>query len=150
MFVYFLIVVLAVLFDFGSKALILDTLSRGEAIEVTPFFNIVFAMNTGISFSMFSNAGPWILTAVAFVICAFIIYFIITEKDVFTRACLSLVLGGAIGNIIDRIRFEAVVDFLDFHAFGYHWPAFNVADSCICIGVVLLLFRMVLNKEKKK
>ena len=150
MFVYFLIVALVILCDFASKVLILNTLTKDMVIEVAPFFNLVLAMNKGISFSMFSNAGPYILTALALGICAFIVYLLFTEKDNFTRCCLSLILGGAIGNIIDRIRFKAVVDFLDFHAFGHHWPAFNVADSCICVGVILLLFRMILKKEKNK
>ncbi|MBP5534521.1 MAG: signal peptidase II [Alphaproteobacteria bacterium] len=150
MIVYFLIVLLAVLLDFASKAVILNTLSKGLAIEVTSFFNLVLAMNKGISFSMFSNAGPYLLAILALGICAFIVYLIFKEKDAFTRCCLSLILGGAIGNIIDRVRFGAVVDFLDFHAFGYHWPAFNIADSCICVGVVLLLFRMIFKKEKNK
>lgn len=150
MTVYFLIALLVILFDFASKALVLNAIANGSVIEVTPFFNLVLAMNKGISFSMFSGAGPWILTIVALVICGFIVYFMFTEKDAFTRSCLALVLGGALGNIIDRLRFQAVVDFLDFHAFGHHWPAFNVADSCICIGVALLLFRMIFKKEKKK
>ena len=150
MIVYFSIVLLVILLDFASKAVILNTLSKGPAIEVTSFFNLVLAMNKGISFSMFSNAGPYLLTILALGICAFIVYLIFKEKDAFTRCCLSLILGGAIGNIIDRVRFGAVVDFLDFHAFGYHWPAFNIADSCICVGVVLLLFRMIFKKEKNK
>ena len=149
MVIYFLIAALVILLDFLSKAFVLDTLTKGSVIEITPFFNLVLLMNKGISFSMFSSLGPWLLTSIAVIISVVIVYFIFIEKDVFTRTCLSLILGGAIGNIIDRIRFKAVVDFLDFHAFGYHWPAFNVADSCICIGVALLLFRMIFKKEKK-
>ena len=148
--IYLLIILLAISFDFATKALILENLTRGEVIEVFPFFNLVLAMNTGVSFSMFSNAGPYFLTGLALCICAFIVYLMFTEKDVYTRSCLALILGGAIGNIIDRLQFKAVVDFLDFHVFGYHWPAFNVADSCICVGVILLLFRMIFKKEKNK
>ena len=72
------------------------------------------------------------------------------EKDGFSRCCLALMLGGALGNIIDRLRFGAVVDFLDFHAFGYHWPAFNIADSAICIGVILLIYQMTFVKKEEK
>ena len=150
MSIYFLIAALVVLADLGTKAIILNTLTFGSAIEVMPFFNLVLVMNKGISFSMFSGFDAWILTAVAFFISAILLYFLIKEKDAFTRTCLALILGGALGNIVDRIRYKAVVDFLDFHAFGWHWPAFNIADSAICIGVVLLLFRMIFKKEKTK
>ena len=71
------------------------------------------------------------------------------EKQAFAKFALALILGGAVGNIIDRIRFGAVIDFLDFHAFGYHWPAFNVADSAICLGVMLLLYQMIFMKKEK-
>ncbi len=148
--IYFFIASLVILLDLGTKALILNALTLGSQIEVTPFFNLVLAMNKGISFSMFSGAGAWVLTSLAIIICAFLIYFMVKEKNKFCKTCLALILGGAIGNIVDRIRFKAVVDFLDFHAFGYHWPAFNIADSAICIGVALLLFHMTFYKEKTK
>ena len=145
--IYLFIASLIILADIGTKALILNYLSLGHSIEVTSFFNIVHVLNKGISFSMLSNTGPVFLTSLAGLICIGIIYFLFKEKDSLSRTSLSLILGGAIGNIIDRIRFGAVVDFLDFHAFGYHWPAFNIADSAICIGVTLLLFQMFLQKK---
>ena len=145
----FFITTLIVLADFSSKAAILNNLILGETIEIAPFFNIVYVLNKGISFSMLSNAGPVILTLLAVLISLSVVYFMFKEKDSLSRTALALILGGAVGNIIDRIRLGAVVDFLDFHAFGYHWPAFNVADSAICIGVMLLLYQMIFIKKEK-
>lgn len=151
MLIYFLIALLIILADLGTKALIVANLSLGNSIEATSFFNIVYVLNKGVSFSMLSDVGPFILTALSVLISLSVVYFMFKEKDSLSRTALALVLGGAIGNIIDRIRYGAVVDFLDFHAFGYHWPAFNVADSAICIGVMLLLYQMIfIKKEKQK
>ena len=145
--IYFLIATFVALTDVTTKALVLNHLTPAQIIEVTPFFNLVYVLNRGISFSMFSNAGPIILTFLAVLISLTVIYFMFKEKDTLSKTALALILGGAIGNIIDRIRFGAVVDFLDFHAFGYHWPAFNVADSAICVGVMLLLYQMMFMKK---
>jgi len=150
MYLYFIISLIVILLDFASKEAILRTLNEGMLVEITPFFNLVYVFNPGVSFSMFSDAGPVILTVLSLFICAWIVYFIVKEKDGFSRSCLALMLGGAIGNVIDRLRFGAVVDFLDFHAFGYHWPAFNVADSAICIGVMLLIYQMTFVKKEEK
>ena len=150
MLIYFAIATLIVLTDLATKAVVISHLSLGQAIEVTSFFNIVYVLNKGVSFSMFSNVGPLILTTLTGLISISIVYFMFKEKDAFSRIALSLILGGAIGNIIDRIQLGAVVDFLDFHAFGYHWPAFNVADSAICIGVALLIYQMTFTKKEEK
>ena len=149
MLVYFIIATLIVLVDYATKAVVLSQLSLGQSIEVASFFNLVYVLNKGVSFSMLSNAGPVLLTALAVLISLSVVYFMFKEKDSFSRTALALILGGAVGNIIDRIRYGAVVDFLDFHAFGYHWPAFNVADSAICIGVMLLLYQMIFIKKEK-
>ncbi|SDH70359.1 signal peptidase II [Roseospirillum parvum] len=109
-------------------------------IEVTPFFNLVMAWNTGVSFSLFTGAGPWLLTGLSLGIAGGLMLWLARADGKRLRLALSLIIGGAIGNAIDRIRFGAVADFLDVHAMGYHWPAFNVADSAITIGAVLLVW----------
>jgi signal peptidase II len=128
--------------DQATKWLALASLDPYEPMVVTPFFNLVLVWNRGVSFGMLSGDpawGPWYLTGMSAAIGAFLIVWLYRESRVVTRVALWLVLAGAVGNIIDRLRFGAVVDFLDFHAFGYHWPAFNVADSAIVVGAGLIL-----------
>jgi signal peptidase II len=126
--------------DQVSKVLALAGLGDGAAIAVTPFFNLVLVWNRGVSFGMLAGADrPWVLVALAAVIATLLVYWLRREERLWSRRALWLVLAGAVGNVIDRLRFGAVVDFLDFHVGGYHWPAFNVADSAICIGAGLLV-----------
>jgi signal peptidase II len=120
------------------KLLVVDGV---RAIEILPFFNLVTVWNYGISFGMFNNgsaSGSIVFVGLALVIVAALLVWLRSIASPFVAAALGLVIGGAIGNVIDRLRFGAVFDFLDFHVAGWHWPAFNVADSAICIGVVLL------------
>lgn len=126
-----------------SKFTVLYYFSHGgKNIEVTGFFNIVLAWNKGVSFSMFHSEkalAQWVLTAVALLICGVIVHWMSMEKDEKTKNCFGLILGGALGNVADRLIHGAVVDFLDFHLGVHHWPAFNVADSAICIGAGFIL-----------
>ena len=111
-------------------------------IQITSFFNIVMAWNTGVSFSLFSNYGaymPSILIIVALGIVALFSVWLWRAENHIYGICYALIIGGALGNVIDRARFGAVIDFLDFHVMGYHWPAFNVADMAVVIGVGLLM-----------
>ncbi len=111
-------------------------------IEVTPFFNLVMVWNRGVSFGMFNSSGasaPWLLSGLALAVVIGLLWWLRRADQQLTGIGLGLVIGGALGNVIDRIRFGAVVDFLDFHVAGYHWPAFNVADAAICIGAGLML-----------
>ncbi|MCK5374881.1 MAG: signal peptidase II [Alphaproteobacteria bacterium] len=117
-------------------------ITQNVAIHITSFFNIVMAWNTGVSFSMFSQIGDWgpyILTAIALGITLIFCYWLMRTKHTVYAFGYALVIGGAIGNIIDRLRFGAVIDFLDIHAYGYHWPAFNVADCAVVTGIGLLI-----------
>lgn len=111
-------------------------------IQVTSFFNVVMAWNTGVSFSMLNGLGtyaPYILVAIALAITIlFSIWLWKVDKHRY-GLCYSLVIGGALGNVIDRSRFHAVIDFLDVHAYGYHWPAFNVSDMAVVTGISLLI-----------
>ena len=139
----FLLALTVLVLDQATKWLALASLDPYEPMVVTPFFNLVLVWNRGVSFGMLSGDpawGPWYLTGMSAAIGAFLIVWLYRESRVVTRVALWLVLAGAVGNIIDRLRFGAVVDFLDFHAFGYHWPAFNVADSAITCGAGLLIW----------
>ncbi|MFV0626468.1 MAG: signal peptidase II [Alphaproteobacteria bacterium] len=111
-------------------------------IMYTPFFNLIKAWNTGVSFSIFSDSGIYGVIGLSvfaiFVIVCLLIW-LYREQVKINKVALGLIIGGAIGNVIDRIRFGAVFDFLDFYVGDYHWPAFNVADSAIFIGAVLLI-----------
>ncbi len=132
-----------ILLDQLSKWLILDVVMQPpRVIPVTDFFNLVLTFNTGVSFGLFSSESdvmPWILSALALAIVGFLLFWLRRHRRPLAAWSVGLIVGGAIGNVIDRARFAAVVDFLDFHLAGWHWPAFNVADSGIVIGVGLLL-----------
>jgi signal peptidase II len=131
---------LVVVLDQLTKWAILTWLDR--AIALTPFFNLVVVWNRGVSFGMFDSAsrlGPWILSGLALAVVVLLLGWLRRVAHPLTSAGLGLIIGGAIGNVLDRVRFGAVIDFLDFHALGWHWPAFNVADSAIFVGAVLLL-----------
>lgn len=115
--------------------------------HVTNFFNIVFTWNPGTSFSLFRGLGevlPLLIVAATGAIIGFIGYYALRRAPKSEHLPLALILGGAIGNLIDRVRFGAVVDFLDFHVSSIHWPAFNVADICICMGVALYILNWVI------
>jgi len=121
-----------------------------QHIPFTPFFNIVMVWNKGISFGLFNDAthGPIVLTLISSIIAiVFLIWLLRTDSITHMIAC-ALIIGGAVGNIMDRIRFEAVIDFLDFHAYGYHFPAFNVADSAICIGISMIVIHSLFFEDK--
>jgi len=108
-------------------------------IEVTPFFNLVMVWNQGISFGMFAGAGqPYLLVTLSIIICLFLLSWLRKIELRWLAFAIGMVIGGAMGNVVDRLRHGAVADFFDFYIKNSHWPAFNIADSCIFIGVVLL------------
>ena len=146
--------VAVVVLDQLSKAAVLGFFAGralGDREIVTSFFNLALTYNRGISFGLFNggagvNAMVFSLAAAAIV--AVLVYWLAHAANPVLAVAIGLVIGGAIGNVIDRLRLGAVVDFLDFHAGALHWPAFNVADSAICIGVAaMLLDGMVLRRE---
>lgn len=134
---------LLLIVDQISKWIILtQAMSPPRVIEVTGFFNLVLAWNRGVSFSLFASDAafmPYILSAIALLVTVGLFFWLRRQQNRLAALAIGLVMGGAVGNVIDRLRFGAVVDFLDFHLSGYHWPAFNLADSGITIGVILLL-----------
>lgn len=113
-----------------------------QPIEVTGFFNLTTVWNRGVSFGMLAHSaewGRWGLVALSVVISIGLLSWLWRCGKPLLASALGLIVGGALGNVVDRAVYGAVYDFLDFHAFGYHWPSFNVADSAISIGVLLLL-----------
>ena len=127
-----------------TKLIVTRTFALHESVEVTPFLNLVLVYNSGAAFSLLADAGGWqrgLFVAIAIGASAWIAWLLRKhgEERLFCLA-LSLILGGALGNVIDRLHVGAVVDFVDLHAFGMHWPAFNVADSGITCGAVLLIW----------
>ncbi len=143
--------IVAIALDQATKGWILeDVMIPPRVIEITSNFNLVLGWNRGVSFGLFnqdSTYGPHILTGVALVIVLGLSIWLWKSTTHWSAWALGLVIGGAIGNVIDRIQYGAVVDFLDFHAFGYHWPAFNVADTAICIGAGLLILEPLFIRE---
>ena len=147
---YCLIPIIVFLLDLVTKTMALNFLDSHAPLYVLPIFNFYLTFNPGISFSLFkasSTTGVWFLIALACCICFFILYEFRKERDKWIRIALMFVLGGALGNIWDRLRYGVVIDFLDFHWGQYHWPAFNVADSAICVGVAMILWRTIRRKK---
>lgn len=119
------------------------------AIEVFPFFNIVMVWNQGISFGMLGGGtATGLLIALPLVITSFFLVWLFRSTSWIQGVSIALVIGGAIGNVIDRMRFGAVIDFLDFHIGDIHYPAFNIADSCVVVGIFLLIFHSVFLEKK--
>ena len=146
---YLILSAVIILLDIWTKSLVLARIGLHEAVPVIPnFFQIVHVRNTGAAFGLGANASsklvPILLNVGAIaVFCVVVVYALRSAvKDRLLQTGLHLILGGAIGNLLDRFRFGYVVDFLDVYVGRHHWPAFNVADSAICIGIALLFFDM--------
>lgn len=135
-----------------SKYLVLNFILENRSMIIyTSYFNLVRAWNTGVSFSMFNDWGMWgvvLLSLLAFGIILFLLLWLRKEQSRVLQVALGLIIGGAVGNVIDRIRLGAVFDFLDFHLGEQHWPAFNVADSFICIGAGIIIIHSLFIKDK--
>ena len=133
-----------IVLDQASKWLILQVVMQPpRVIEITGFFNLVLTFNTGVSFGLFGNDspwGPWLLSGLAVAIVIGLLIWLRQQTHLLPALAIGLIVGGALGNVIDRMHQPGVVDFLDFHVAGWHWPAFNIADSAITIGVALLLY----------
>ncbi len=138
------IAALIIVLDQASKYAITQWLVDGHSVEVTSFFNIVLVHNAGAAFSFLAAAAGWqrgFFIGIALIASVWIVVLLRRHaRETGFCLALSLILGGALGNLIDRILLGAVVDFLDFHAAGWHWPAFNVADSAITCGAALVVW----------
>jgi signal peptidase II len=150
---YFVLFCLTLFLDQLSKIVVLKELVLISPVKIFPFLNLVLVFNTGVSFSLFSSDSPYhryLLAFISLVIVCVLFFWFLKEKNKITKYALILTLSGAVGNIIDRLRVGAVVDFIDVFAGKYHWPAFNLADSFICIGVALLFFSFYTESQKTK
>ena len=145
---------LIVVLDQISKWVVLETIRFGETIYVAPFWNWVLTYNPGAAFSFLADQSGWqrwFFTALALAVSGWIALEL--NKNSHNRLlslALAMVMGGALGNVIDRVRFGAVVDFIQWHVAGYYWPAFNVADSAITVGAILLAISTLTATDKKE
>ncbi|MDD5320597.1 MAG: signal peptidase II [Methylococcales bacterium] len=135
---------LAVILDQGSKLVIDSSMRLYQSVPVLPYFNLTYVHNTGAAFSFLSEAGGWqrwFFAGLAILISVVIAVWLarLKQHETLLAMALSLVLGGAIGNLIDRLAYGYVIDFLDVYFGNWHWPAFNIADSAITLGVILML-----------
>jgi signal peptidase II len=135
----------------GLMDWIMDAPSRFPfaSVELLPFFNLSMVWNEGISFGLFHGSGIWILVGLSLIITVLFSVWMTRAQSWFQIVALALVIGGAIGNVIDRLRFGAVADFFDFHVFGWHYPAFNIADCGIVVGIALLVFDGIVLEPKR-
>lgn len=148
-----LVVGLVVALDQATKALVLANFPLHTVVEIIPgFFNLVHARNTGAAFSILAGAPSFwrqaffVAVTILIVVMILFAYHKLKSGDVWNRWGYALIVGGALGNLVDRVRLGSVVDFLDVYVGAYHWPAFNVADSAISVGAVMLLISLVRGK----
>lgn len=137
--------------DQVSKWVILNhVMTPPQVIPITGFFNMVLGHNTGVSFGLFGDAPPWVLIAFALAIVAGLFVWMKRADNRLTAVSLGLIVGGALGNLVDRLQHGAVTDFLDFYVAAYHWPAFNLADMAIVGGAALMVLESLLGRDKAK
>jgi signal peptidase II len=146
--------IIIILADQFTKTLILGYYKLGDSTPVTSFFNIVRVHNSGAAFSFLANAGGWqrwFFTGIGAVATIFILWMLRSHhaQKLFAFA-LACILGGAIGNVVDRLLHGYVVDFLDFYVKAWHWPAFNIADSAIFIGAACLILDEILRVKRSR
>jgi signal peptidase II len=147
--------VLAVVLDQGSKLLISSSMKLYQSIPLIPSFRLTYVHNTGAAFSFLSEAGGWqrwFFAGLALVISIIITIWLtrLQKHETLLAASLSLILGGAVGNLIDRLAYGYVIDFLDVYYGTWHWPAFNIADSAITLGVILMLIESFISKPEQE
>lgn len=140
---------LVLLLDQLSKWWVQDFLARGRVVEVVDgFFRLQLVKNPGAAFGIFPHRSSFFIILSLLIIGGVVYYYRrVLSRGVMLKAAVGLVLGGAVGNLIDRLRFSHVIDFLDFYLGPHHWPAFNVADSAICVGVGLLILTTLRQKS---
>ena len=139
-----------ILFDQLTKILVIKNFQLYESVSIFPLFNLTFVVNYGFAFGFLNNSSlnQIIVICVIFSIIAYFLYLLFKTQDQFFRFSLILVLSGAVGNFIDRVIHGFVIDFIDIYLGSYHWPAFNIADSSITLGFILIMFNILfLNKK---
>lgn len=148
---------LVFIIDIGSKLLVMNTMEYGwpNRIELLPFFNLLYVHNYGAAFSFLSDAGGWqrwLFTAIALGVCGLLVYWMRRSpaSHKLANSAYAMIIGGALGNLFDRLYHGFVVDFLDFYVGNHHWPAFNIADTAICIGAGLIILEGFLADKNKQ
>jgi signal peptidase II len=148
---WFALAAVLLIADRLSKLAVLEAFAPGERLELTGFFNLVLVFNRGAAFSFLADASGWqtVLFAAIAIGAALVVSWLILRSPERRLLCtgLALILGGAIGNLVDRLMYGHVVDFVDLHAFGWHWPAFNIADSGITVGAGLVILEGFLHRD---
>ena len=151
---WFGLAALVIVLDQISKWIVLDTIRYGETIYVAPFWNWVLTFNPGAAFSFLADQPGWqrwFFTLLALAVSTWIVLELKKHPEQRVQSiALALIMGGALGNVVDRIRFGAVVDFIQWHAAGWYWPAFNIADSAITCGAVLMVFSSLTAANRKE
>jgi len=151
---WFVLAAAVMIADRLSKIVALEALAPGERLEVTGFFNLVLVFNRGAAFSFLADASGWqtLLFAAIALGAALVVSWLILRSPGRRLLCtgLALILGGALGNLVDRLLYGHVVDFVDLHAFGWHWPAFNMADSGITLGAGLVILEGFLHRDGER
>lgn len=154
---FYAVALTVILLDQVSKLLIQATMPLGHSIPIiSDLFAIVHVMNPGAAFGLLADQAAWIrgpfFIGISLLAIGFILYYRHRRVDDHPLALLglSLILGGAVGNLVDRLRIGMVIDFIDVHYYQYHWPAFNVADSAITIGVSLMMLTLILDERRER
>ncbi len=145
----FFIVFLTLFLDQVSKRIVIENLETfANGLEISKYFNLVYVENRGVSFGMFSEHDKsFYFGILSMLVSAYIIYLLVKSNNRIELFGLSLILGGAIGNGVDRLYYGYVVDFIDLHLNNLHWPAFNFADTFITVGAIIFVFSIILDKK---
>ncbi|OKP03478.1 signal peptidase II [Xenorhabdus eapokensis] len=148
------LVVVVLILDLGSKHLVLQHFTLYESIPLIPYFNLTYAQNLGAAFSFLADKGGWqrwffALVAVAITVILLVMMYRSNAKQKLSNIAYALVIGGALGNLFDRLVHGFVVDFIDFYVGEWHWPTFNIADSAICIGAALIIIESFISSDDK-
>jgi len=138
--------------DQGTKILAEYYLELYRQVEILPFMNLTLMQNEGAAFSFLADAGGWqrwFFVVLTVVITVFLLRWLrsLSDYERWLAIAIALIIGGAIGNLIDRVQYGYVIDFLDFHAMGWHWPAFNIADSAIFIGATIVVWDAIFGSD---
>ena len=152
---YYLLIIIVVMLDQLTKFFIAKNLSQYDSVTIIPgFFKLVHVRNDGAIFGLLSDSGKswvfFVLTVASLLALSLVVYYfhIVPAKDKVFKIALALILAGALGNLVDRVLRGYVVDFLHFYIKGWQWPSFNIADSCITIGALLLLYIFFIRKKE--
>ncbi|MEX0446340.1 signal peptidase II [Xenorhabdus sp. SGI246] len=149
------LVAVVLILDLGSKQLVLQNFRLYESIPLIPYFNLTYAQNLGAAFSFLADKGGWqrwffALIAIVISITLLVMMYRSSAKQKLSNIAYALVVGGALGNLFDRLVHGFVVDFIDFYIGAWHWPTFNIADTAICIGAALIIIESFISSDDKK